>query len=256
MIRELRRGRDELAQRVGAFTDVDLARQSACAEWDVAQVLSHLGSGAEIGIGTLDAVLAGTDPPGREASEPIWARWNAMSRAEHQANWLTMTDRHLAGLEALSDEQLSTLRVTLSFLPEPLDAAGFLALRLNEQALHHWDVAVTFDAGAVIPEPATELLVDVTTGMMRWLGHANRWRGEATLVALTLTAPARDWTLVIDETVNIDQAPAAHADVRLIAPSETFIRLAAGRLRDADVSRVAIEGPLKLGDLAVLFPGF
>lgn len=37
-----------LAELVSGFTDEDLARTSGAAEWDISQVLSHLGSGAEI----------------------------------------------------------------------------------------------------------------------------------------------------------------------------------------------------------------
>jgi uncharacterized protein (TIGR03083 family) len=255
MIRELRRGREALAPRVEAFTEEDLARQSACSEWDVSQVLSHLGSGAEIMIGTLYAVLAGDDPPGQEASEAIWARWNAMTRAERAAGWLEITERHLAALEALSDEQLRDIGVPVAFSPAPLDAAAFVSLRVNEQALHHWDVEVTFDEEAVIPESAAELVVDRIGWMMQWIGKADRWPGEPTQIALTLSAPAREWTLSIADAVTLDEAAAADAGARLTLSSETFIRLVSGRLRSADSARIDVEGPLRLDDVVTLFPG-
>jgi hypothetical protein len=64
----LRSNHDELAARVRGFDEEDLARQSESSQWDVAQVLGHLGSGAEIGLATLsgqeaDAALEQlTDP--------------------------------------------------------------------------------------------------------------------------------------------------------------------------------------------------
>lgn len=256
MIRELRRGREALAPRVEAFTQEDLARQSACSEWDVSQVLSHLGSGAEVMIGTLNAALAGNDPPAQEASEAIWARWNAMTRAERAEGWLEMTGRHLAGLEALSDEQLRDIGVRVPFSSAPLDSAAFVSLRINEQALHHWDVEVTFDEAAVIPDSAAELVADRIGWMMQWIGKADRWPGEATQIALTLSAPSREWTLSIADAVVLDKATAADADARLTLPSETFVRLVSGRLRDADSARIDVEGPLRLEDVVVLFPGF
>ena len=256
MISELRRGRDQLATQVTGFTEAELARGSASAEWDVAQVLSHLGSGAEIAIATLGAALADEELPGQDASEAIWTRWNGMTRVEQAAGWLATTERHLAGLEALSEEQLATLNVPFPFFPAPLDAAGFLALRLNEQALHHWDVEVAFDDNAVIPGPAADLLIDRLPGMLRWMGHADRWTGPEAHIAVTTTAPSRDWTLSIGEAVEVVEQPAEAADARLTMPSETFIRLAAGRLRGTDTSRVVVDGPLELPDVDALFPGF
>jgi hypothetical protein len=58
-IAALRSNHDELAARVRGFDEQDLARQSGSSQWDVAQVLSHLGSGAEIGLATLQTGVAG-----------------------------------------------------------------------------------------------------------------------------------------------------------------------------------------------------
>jgi DinB superfamily len=64
----LRSNHDKLAARVRGFDEEDLARQSGSCQCDVAQVLGHLGSGAEIGLATLsgqeaDAALEQlTDP--------------------------------------------------------------------------------------------------------------------------------------------------------------------------------------------------
>ena len=48
-IAALRSEYDTLADLVRTLTDEQLAAPSGAAEWTVAQVLSHLGSGAEIG---------------------------------------------------------------------------------------------------------------------------------------------------------------------------------------------------------------
>ncbi len=115
---------------------------------------------------------------------------------------------------------------------------------------------VTFDDAAVIPESAAELVVGRIGWMMMRLGKADRWAGEATQIALTLTAPSREWTLSIADAVALDEAAAADAGARLTLPSETFIRLVSGRLRDADSARFDVEGPLRLDDVVVLFPGY
>jgi hypothetical protein len=70
-VRALRSNHDHLAAFATAATAEQLARQSMATEWTTAQVLSHLGSGAEIGLGTLTGEAV--DPPA------VWNRWNAMS---------------------------------------------------------------------------------------------------------------------------------------------------------------------------------
>ena len=65
IIDALRGGHDHLAAVVHRLTAADLTRPSGASEWDVSQVLSHLGSGAEIG-------LAGVD--GSCASRSVWCR--------------------------------------------------------------------------------------------------------------------------------------------------------------------------------------
>jgi uncharacterized protein (TIGR03083 family) len=254
-IDELRRGRDELARQVATFTEIDLARPSACADWDVSQVLSHLGSAAEIGVATLEAAVAGQDPPGQEANPPIWDRWNAMSRVERSSEWAEWTERNQSAFESLDDAALGALRVNYSFFPAPIDAVALAGMRLNEQALHHWDVASTFDRDATIPESAAELLIDRMPGMMRWAGHAEKWSGGHGRISITTTAPERAWTLRIADAVEIEETQ-SDEPIGLTLPGETFIRLIAGRLRDADAVRVQAVGPATIADVAAMFPGF
>ena len=112
-------------------------------EWTVAQVLSHLGSGAEITLGLAAA------PPGRAASaaadanQAVWARWNALSPREQADGYLRAggeLDR--AVRRARRDPAAPSCGCPWAFLPQPADADLFTGMRLNEAALHAWDVAV------------------------------------------------------------------------------------------------------------------
>ena len=47
------------------LTDEEIAGPSYCADWSTAQVLSHIGSGAQIFGLLLDAGLSGAEAPGR-----------------------------------------------------------------------------------------------------------------------------------------------------------------------------------------------
>ena len=81
-IAALRVGHDRLAKHVGTLTDADLAGPSGASEWDLSQVISHLGSGAEINANTVRAALAGRPNPGSELNKAIWDRWDSSSRRE------------------------------------------------------------------------------------------------------------------------------------------------------------------------------
>ena len=85
-IAALRSGHDSLAEFVAGASADDLARRSMATEWSVAQVLSHLGSGAEIG-------LAGRTGEAIE-NEAVWARWNA-KRPEDMASSFVEADEAL-----------------------------------------------------------------------------------------------------------------------------------------------------------------
>jgi hypothetical protein len=81
-ITAVRSNHDELAARVRGFDEQDLACQSGSAQWDVAQVLAHLGSGAEIAQATLQTGLAAQPGPDQDFNKTVWDRWNARSPAE------------------------------------------------------------------------------------------------------------------------------------------------------------------------------
>ena len=73
VIAALRREHDQLAALVSTFTEDDLRRPSGASDWDVSQVLSHLGSGAVINLGTLAerARRGGASRPSRRSSGTV-----------------------------------------------------------------------------------------------------------------------------------------------------------------------------------------
>src|SRR4051812_33476898 len=107
---------ERLARLVGTLTDEQLTQPSGASGWTVAQVLSHLGSGAEITLETLRAAQAGTDRAA-DANQAVWARWNAMSPREQADGYVRAgaeLDRAVAGLDPA---QRVELRVPMGFLP-------------------------------------------------------------------------------------------------------------------------------------------
>src|ERR1035438_8437439 len=108
-IAALRNSHDRLAALAGPLTPEQLRGQSYCTDWSIAQVLSHLGSGAEISTLMLESALAGT-PLDREAFAPIWETWNSKSPEAQAADALTSDEEYVRRLEGLTDDELGSIR--------------------------------------------------------------------------------------------------------------------------------------------------
>src|SRR2546430_4181223 len=128
-IAALRTGYDSLAALVRELSDDDLAGPSGATEWDISQVLSHLGSGAEIGQATVRAALDGRPNPGRDFNLTVWDRWNAMSRRERAEGFLRSNPAQIELYESMDPTTREKLRVDMGFLPAPVDVATAARLR-------------------------------------------------------------------------------------------------------------------------------
>src|SRR5580700_5027050 len=109
-ISALRHSHDRLRASVEPLGLADLEQRSYASEWSIAQVLSHIGSQAEIFGLFLDAGLAGQDPPGPEAFGPIWEAWNAKSPQDQAADALTADETVTARFESIDDDQRERFR--------------------------------------------------------------------------------------------------------------------------------------------------
>lgn len=177
-IAALRASHDELAAVVPVLTDEQLIGPSGASEWTVAQVLSHLGSGAEIALAGYRAALDGEPAPGQSFNESVWGRWNALSPQQQAAGLVEHDANVVHTLEALSAEQRESTTMQLGFLPAPLPLASAIGMRLNETTLHSWDVRVALDPHATLGADAAEVLVDHFTGglgfLLGFLGKADQ----------------------------------------------------------------------------------
>ncbi|MEU8378337.1 maleylpyruvate isomerase family mycothiol-dependent enzyme [Streptosporangium sp. NPDC048865] len=260
-IAALRTTHDELASLVGGLDASGLARPSGCSEWTVAQVLSHLGSGAEIGLATLRAAQDGQDAPDQDFNHSVWDRWNAKTPGEQAEDFLTADAGIVSAYESLDADARERLRIKLGFLPIPGDVALVAGMRLNETALHAWDVKVAFDPGATVARDAAEVLADLYAGPLDFLiGFVGRTDGLDPRLATTLrvetTGPERVLGLTLGETVGFSEAPEG-ADVTLRLPGESWARLLGGRLAPEHTPpSVTVTGDgVTLDDLRRVFPG-
>jgi uncharacterized protein (TIGR03083 family) len=224
---------------------------SYCSEWTIAQVLSHLGSGAEIGMLNLNAALAGNPPPERERYMEIWDVWNAKSPEAQAADALVSDAAYVSTWQGIDDAALDALRVPM--MGRELDASGYVAMRLFEHAVHTWDIAVMSDATAGVLPVATELLVGRVPDRIGRAAHGAKPSSAPVRLELTTEEPTERFALAIEpETVAIDDGEASDGNVQI--PGEALLRLISGRLDPAHTpARVRVEGAVSLDELRTLF---
>lgn len=250
----LRSGHDQLVLAVADLDPEALTRPSGCADWDLSQVLSHLGSGAEIGLGTLRRAL---DPSAAQVpNEEIWDRWNAMAPSERRTGFLSTDGSLVEAYEALDQHTRAELRIDLGYLPEPVDVATAAGSRLVELGLHSWDIRSSFDPAAAIADEATPLMFDQLAGLLQWIGQADAIVGEVGVLVET-SDPVRRFGLAITDAVSIVDPPDP-ASATLTLPAEAWLRLLTGRLApDRTPAAVTLTSDsLTLDDLRRAFPGY
>jgi uncharacterized protein (TIGR03083 family) len=237
-----------LADQIEQLTPEQVRQQAYPTEWTVADVLSHLGSGATIMRLRLDGEVVDM--------QAIWDEWNAKDPDAQAADSLVADEALQYRLYALTAEDEDHMRFAMG--PAELDLRTFLALRLNEHSLHTWDVAVTFDATATLPEDEAALVVDTLPMIARWAGKPT---GVDRDISIRTLAPVRAFALALrPDGVTLSPSdpvdPADPADEPdLVLPAETLIRLVYGRL-DPDHTPRGIVGVGHLDELRRAFPGF
>jgi uncharacterized protein (TIGR03083 family) len=256
VIAALRSGYDDLAAYAAALTDDDLTAPSGASEWNVSQVLSHLGSGAEISQAAVERARTRAGSPPDGFNQGVWARWDAMGPVAHRDAFIAANGQLVELYESLTGDERRDLRIDLGFLPAPVGVAEAGRMRLNEFTMHSWDAKVGADPAATLRADATPLLFDVTAGLIGWIAKPDALGGKTGTLAIVTSDPAREFGLELGEKVTLTDEPAA-ADGTLRIPAEAWLRLIMGRLAPKHTpAEVEIDGPLSLDDLRKVFPGF
>jgi uncharacterized protein (TIGR03083 family) len=249
-IQALRHSHETLQAVAGPLDAGQLERRSYASQWSIAQVLSHLGSQAEIFGLLLEAGLAGQDPPGQDAFPAIWATWNAKRPADQAADALRADQAVTVRLESLDDAQRE--RLHLHAFGMDLDTTGLARIRLAEHAIHTWDIAVTLDPAATVAADAVALLVDTLGQLVTWTAKP---RGQRRRLRVSTSSPVRHYMLDIGETVTLMPTEGNSIRPELALPAEAFVRLVYGRLDPAHTPPVEVTR-VDLDELRQVFPGF
>jgi len=244
----LRASVDRLHVLVNGLDDEQLVSPSYCDDWTVAQVLSHLGSGAVIARRSLEDSRSGNPTPD-DFNQSVWDEWNAKTPRAQADDALLADEALTQAVEALPEDERAEL--TFSMGPMTLGFNDLFGLRLNEHAFHTWDIAVALDDDAVVPGDAAAVIVDNLSLIARFSGRPD---GKDRTIAIRTTGPERDMVLRLtaDGVELTAGEPGQSPDLEL--PAEALSRLVYGRL-DPDHTPAVTGDATLLAELRAVFPG-
>ncbi|HTY72099.1 MAG TPA: maleylpyruvate isomerase N-terminal domain-containing protein [Actinomycetes bacterium] len=242
-----------LRELVEPLAEAELDRPAYPREWCLAQVVSHLGSSAEVFGLFLDAGLEERPLPGLDRIRPVWAAWGAKPPADAVRDALVADQALLARFSGLGEQRREAWR--LHMWDGDTDYAGLLRMRLFEHTVHSWDVAVALDPGARLAGDAVPLLVDHLGPITRRTALPH----EPARIRVDTTDPDRVLLLDLGETGDMRAWDSGEVQGRLRMPAEALIRLVYGRLATdhavaVDPVWVDLDG-LELADLVASFSG-
>lgn len=247
----LHRSQERLAAAVAALSPEELTGASYDTGWSIADVLSHLGSGAAIAGLTLDAGLGRREAPEFEELDALWTSWDARPPQDQAADAVAANAALLDRIGGLTGEQRESF--TVEMFNGRQDLLGMLLLRLGEHAVHTWDVLVARD-------PAAQLAPDATVALLPGLDELVSRAGQRSEVplraAVRTTDPDAAFLLEADgDGPRLQVGATTEAPVTVTLPAEAFIRLVYGRLDEGHAGGVHVAGG-QLADLRAVFPGF
>jgi uncharacterized protein (TIGR03083 family) len=239
---------------VADLPEKELSQRSFASEWTIAQVLSHLGSAAEICTVLVRRAIAGdTTGPAMEDVRPVWRRWDALAGPAQRDAWRAADTAHRELLSSLSFTEHASLRVP--YFSGLLGVADYAGYRLSEQSVHGWDIAVTLDPAARIPAGELALLwerLDLVVSRFHDSGTLTRLGPGQ--IAVELSGPDRTLRLSLNTELHLHSGAPTQPNATVCGQAEAVLRLVYGRNRSGD--GVEVAGAASLDDLRALFPGY
>lgn len=154
---------------------------SACAGWTVGDVFAHLAQGAQTWSASLRRALAGdaqppageqTLRPGERGSEATAQRAIVLRQEQGTSGLLqAFTEGHARFDEVLRTAQDADWNRPCYHRRGNMSVRNYVTLRLQELAVHGWDIRSAFDNTATLSVPTLPWLVP---SVQRWLTHAFR----------------------------------------------------------------------------------
>jgi uncharacterized protein (TIGR03083 family) len=234
----------------------------------VGDVFAHLTQGAQTWSDTITRAVAGdaTPPPGQRF---LQAGERGSEVTAQRAIALRHDTTEAALLQAFTDGYQRLHQVLLGLQPEDwekpcfhrrgvLSMREYVGRRLQELAMHGWDMRVAFDTSATVSEPPLPVLVSLA---QRWLASPVpslsapvRYRFE-----VSRPVPVRQDVLVTQDGFHVESVTDTDADVTFRCTTRDYILFVYGRLpldRAIHTGRLEIEGDHQQASLfSTLFLG-
>ncbi|MGP0029788.1 MAG: maleylpyruvate isomerase family mycothiol-dependent enzyme [Acidimicrobiales bacterium] len=248
-IHALRSSADRLADLVHPLDDTDIVRRAYPKEWTIADVMSHLGSGAVITLRRLQASLDNIEPPD-DFNQRVWDEWNAKSPRVKSNDAMVVDAELMSALEATHPDDRARFKAAMG--PLELDWDAFLGMRLNEHLIHEWDIAVTLDPTVALAADGTDIVVDNLELIARFTSRPD---GDPRTIVTRTTQPERWFVATIEPSQVGFSSADRDGESDLSMPAESLIRLVYGRL-DPDHTPTSVVGEVALLEqLRAVFPG-
>jgi uncharacterized protein (TIGR03083 family) len=233
---------------------------TACTEWNLTKLVSHLGSGAVLLLRMVRSGLEGTPPQTPEERQQVWGHFDSLEPEPLYREFQEANRDALAYLDHLPADQRE--RRIPSFLGE-VPVAVLLRARLAELSLHSWDARVALDPTARLLFESVGPLVDQTLG---WMGRRSNAEARASLAGtvfeLDLEGRNRRRVALVVNQDGLELADPGKTAPRatLWLTGEAFVRLAAGRFPFEAAEHngeLALDGDRSAAlKLNALFPGY
>ncbi len=254
---------ERIKQYLHSLPLATLSQPSACAQWQVQDVIAHLIGVAETYASSVSRGLKGDTSalPGRLPAGQGTAALAAESIAQRSiAARQTLGDQLLATFDAANDHLnglLAGLGPAQRSIPcyHPggiVQAQNFMDLRLKELAIHEWDIRAGLApeahvSPASLPAIMTTISEAIASGSLRWAF----WSGPQLTTpvryrfAVTGPGPGKSDIVVEGNTLRMEDAGGTTASATLRCDTETYGLLVYGRLNVEAASaagRLTIEG--------------
>ncbi len=251
---------DRLRGLMAGLPQEDWTRPSACDLWEVRDVVAHVTSGAGRQLESMRRGMAGdsSPPPGFESVD-----LESLSASNVQ--------RDITLRKELGDRLLPTFVARHEELTGLLDGFGakgwdtpcwharkgampaeeYVDLRVQELAIHDWDIRSGLDAGARLDLECVPVLMDVA---LTWLKASFRPGPPLDVPAVfrfEVAAPAgrNQDVVVMGDSFRVDPAGESKADVVVRCDADSYLLYLYGRLTAAAgiaAGRLSVDGDASL----------
>ena len=256
-----------IREHLGGLTPEQWELPSACAEWQVQDVVSHLIGGAERQAESMERGRGGdSDPPAGfvppQASElsATNAQRDIDRSNELAGHFLESFDASYEKLHHEFDRFSEVSWDTLAWHVRrgAMTGADYVELRIQELAIHDWDIRSATEIIPSLYPDSVPILLDMTP---RWLGMC--FRSSAKLpkaVVYGFNVDSQNYRLTVTgDGFDMISGEVTEADFSLSATGEQFLLFTYGRLTAADgihLGRLSINGDVAhLDQFEVWFKG-